>query len=163
MNRNKGFTLIEIIIALAIFVIGSMGVLSLFGIAANSHQRAIAYSTAARLSEDKFTEYQARMVINDGTNNGLLSEDNLIPDDIPTGDETFQEDPDYPGFQYKVIFQDINPEAGLPGAEPEVMAFVYVRWPSEGNDFRVGERGDEEEVNNFEGRVFYAVLLRKPW
>ncbi len=163
MKARQGFTIIEIIIALAVFLIGSVGVMSLLGIAASSHQRAIALATAARLAEDVFAELQSRMVIDDGTNNGLLSEDKLVPDDIPAGEEVFADSTLYPGFQYKVIFHDINPQAGVEGAEPEVLAVLYVRWPSDGNDFRVGERGDDEPPNNYEGRVFYSVLLRKPW
>lgn len=165
MRTRSGFTLVEILIALTIFMIGAVGLISLMGIAASSHQRAIAFSSASRLSEDLFAMLQSKMAINDGTNGGLVPEDGGIPEDIPNDPEAFLPSEKYPGFQYKIMFRDINPASasGVPGAQPEVLAVVYVRWPSEGNDFRAGEKDDGDPANNFEGRVFYSVMLVKPW
>jgi len=161
-NRN-GFTLVEILVALIVFLVGSMGIISLFGIAASSQTRAIAFSNASRMAEDLFTMLEARMVINDGANNGLLNTGKPLPDNDPVGPDDFKDSAKYPGYQYKLTFFDINPQAGQPGAEPEIMAVIYIRWPSEGNDFRVGAMTGTEQPNNYEGRVFSAVILRKPW
>ena len=165
MKKTSGFTLIEIMISLAIFMVGAAGIISLLGISAGSHQRAIALSTASRLAEDLFAYYQSRMMIDDGSNNGLLPEEGGIPENVPEGDDVFQTSPKYPGFEYKVMFRDINPQSasGLPGAQPEIFALIYVRWTSEGNDFRVGEKDEDDPPNNFEGRVFYSTMLKKPW
>ncbi len=160
---NNGFTLVEILIALTVFLIGSVGVISLFGIAASSQQRAIAYSTASRLAEDLFSDLQSRMVIDTGVNRGLLTASKKIPDNYPVEDAIFADSALYRGFQYKIVFTDVSPTSGLPQSEPEILAMIYVRWPSDGNDFRVGEKPDNEPVNNFEGRIFYGILLRKPW
>ncbi|GAB4164661.1 MAG: hypothetical protein Kow00107_10930 [Planctomycetota bacterium] len=165
MRSQSGFTLVEILIALAVFLIGAVGLISLMGIAATTHQRAIAYSSAARLSEDLFAMVQSRMMVNDGSNNGLIPQNATIPEDIPADPDAFLPSEKYPGFQYKIVFQDVNPasQAGIPGEQPEIMAVIYVRWPSEGNDFRVGEKGENDPPNNFEGRIFYSVVLKKPW
>ena len=166
MNKQSGFTLVEILVAMTVFMVGAVGIMSLLGIAASSHQRAISYSSASRLAEDLFSYCQSRMMVDDGNNNGLIPSEGGLPENIPTGGpEAFATSSRYPGFQYKIIFDDINPQsqAGMPGAQPEILAMIYVRWPSEGNDFRVGEKDEDEEPNNFEGRVFYSVMLKKPW
>jgi prepilin-type N-terminal cleavage/methylation domain-containing protein len=165
MKAERGFTLVEILIALTVFLIGAVGLISLMGIAATSHQRAISFSSASRLAEDLFAMVQSRMMVNDGSNGGLIPEDQPLPEDIPADPDAFVASAKYPGFEYKVMFQDVNPssQAGLPGAQPEIMAVIYVRWPSEGNDFRAGEKNDSDPPNNFEGRVFYSVILKKPW
>jgi prepilin-type N-terminal cleavage/methylation domain-containing protein len=163
MTNRNGFTLVEILVALIVFLVGSMGIISLFGIAASSQTRAIAFSNASRMAEDLFTMLEARMVVNDGANNGLLTAGKPLPDNDPPAAADFKDSAKYPGYQYKLTFFDINPQAGQPGAEPEIMAVIYIRWPSEGNDFRVGDMQPTDQPNNYEGRVFSAVILRKPW
>jgi prepilin-type N-terminal cleavage/methylation domain-containing protein len=168
MNRKNGFTLIEILIALTIFLVGSIGVISLFGIAASSQTRAINYSAAARLAEDVFANLQAKMYESD-TGESLLKANQVIPENIPKEDEAFLESSFYKGYSYKVVFFNISNETVPPNPDPnwrpnpEILAVLYVRWFNEGSDFRVGEKKDSDPPNNYEGRVFTGVILKKPW
>jgi type II secretion system protein I len=49
--RRAGFTLIEVLIALAVFTVGAAGLLSLYAAAASTHRRAVDRTNAALVAE----------------------------------------------------------------------------------------------------------------
>lgn len=55
-NREDGFTLIEIVIALGILAIGVLGVLSLFPVGLDAQRRALDYSNLMTLAEWKMAD-----------------------------------------------------------------------------------------------------------
>jgi len=69
--RQAGFTLIEILMAIAILVVGMTGVVAVFGVAVGTHKRALEDSTIAFLAEsllsDITADFAARDVDLDGT------------------------------------------------------------------------------------------------
>ena len=58
-NKSRGFTLIEVLVALAILGIGILGVTTLFPVALEQSQRAGELTDAANFSEQEFSRLRA--------------------------------------------------------------------------------------------------------
>ena len=68
----KGFTLIEIIAALAILALGILGVLALFPVGLDAQKRALDYSNTAILAEWKMADIYYKSHLS-GSNNSLTA------------------------------------------------------------------------------------------
>jgi type II secretion system protein I len=60
MNRRRGFSLIEVLVAMVIFSIGATSIIALFAAAAASHRRSVDQTRASMVAESLIAEVQAR-------------------------------------------------------------------------------------------------------
>ena len=91
-RTQKGFTLIEILIALSILAIGLIGIFSLFPVGMDAQQKSEVYTLAANLASKWVSTYQAL-----GWREGYS---------VSGGEEDWQTDDDYDGLEFKRIFSD---------------------------------------------------------
>lgn len=64
MTGRRGFTLIEVMVALGVLVIGVTGILAIFAAAASTHRRALEETTAAIIAGSVIAEQRAAFVRN---------------------------------------------------------------------------------------------------
>lgn len=103
-TRQSGFSLIEILIALAILVIGMVGVLAAFASAVGLHKRGIDQASAALVAETVLEAKQAEALAG------------KTADELSTGsagDYRFEHSPDYPAYQRRIVCQELNDEEYL--------------------------------------------------
>ncbi len=103
-----GFSLMEILVALAVLAIGLSGIFALFGVATTTHRRALNQSNVGLLAARARAEVQARFATGDTSSVKELSF------------------PEFPGFTYDVETQSI------PGPLPQFAVKVTVKWPFRG-------------------------------
>ena len=96
-NKKQAFTLIEILLALLIFVIGSVSLWALFISAIETHKRAIDEQQAALLAETLVAELRQQQIVK----HARLE---------PIKDGTH---PGFPGYRYNVVFSDLGQQAVL--------------------------------------------------
>ncbi len=60
LSKSRGFTLIEVLVALAILAIGILGVTTLFPYALQQTQRAAGLTNAANYTDQEFSRYRAK-------------------------------------------------------------------------------------------------------
>jgi prepilin-type N-terminal cleavage/methylation domain-containing protein len=137
MARNRGFTLIEILMALTIMLVGVVGIYAVFSVGLVNHKRAVDYTTAANLAASVFEDIAANYEVwyADRNGNGIpdLAEDsnnNGIPDWFELGADGR---PRYPipyrrGYLYSVNYER-NHE--VPQA---LLVTVRVYWQQAGED-----------------------------
>jgi len=111
-HSQAGFTLMEILIALGIFVIAASSIMSLFMVAASTHKRAIDNTRAGMLAESLLSELQA---------------------DVKSGQVLRsikgKKTRDYPGLTYDILAQRVNPDDRY-----EAKVTIIIRWKREGKD-----------------------------
>lgn len=108
-RRERGFTLIEILVAIGILAVGITAVLFLFAMGARSHRRATLRTQAALLAEAVVNRLQAEFP-------EAAEPENLVN----------ASDPDFPGFTYDVTF------SRLPDNAEYYKVAVVVRWGEPG-------------------------------
>ena len=122
-RTERGFTLIEILVAIGILALGITAVLFLFAMGARSHRRATLRTQAALLAEAVVNRLQAE-----------------FPQAAEPQTITNATDPDFPGFTYDVSFSPLDDNAqyykvtvvvrwgepGLPGTERDSETFATV-------------------------------------
>ena len=108
MRRSKGFTLLEIVIALAILVIGLVGILSLFPVGFQASRRASMLTEATIHAQQEIENFK------------LLGYSALT--DGVTGWTDFGD-----GVEWRVAIAEVNPPGGLKNVE------VEVRWQEKGS------------------------------
>ena len=91
MNNKKAFTLLEILIALAILMIGVASVINMFPIGLHAAKRASDFSSAGILAQEKIAElmYLGYDHIDTGASPLIHSGIAGIPDDMGTTKEQF--------------------------------------------------------------------------
>lgn len=69
MNNNKGFTLIEILLALAILGVGLVGILSVFAVGTNSIHRTVALTEAGFIAQIVLEDFKRQAYTDPGSVN----------------------------------------------------------------------------------------------
>jgi type II secretory pathway pseudopilin PulG len=136
---NRAFTLIEILIALAIMIIGFVGIMAVFASAIDLHKQGVDQTSAAMIASSALEVMQARV------NNGETA------DELSTREGegyVFVQSTMYPAYEYKAICTDLN--------DREVRMILEVR---------VRPRGSAERAADDTGREggnirFETILLR---
>ena len=87
---KKGFTLIEIVISMAILAIGLVGILSLFPVGFDSARRSINLTQASLYAQEKLTQIKKDGFPDVGTTNGTFTNSKYswtadVTDETPTG------------------------------------------------------------------------------
>ncbi|MEK7486857.1 MAG: hypothetical protein AABZ60_21240 [Planctomycetota bacterium] len=103
------FSLLEILIALAVLMIGMTSLLTLFGVAASQHQKSVMDTKCALLISNILEEIQK-----DLTSKSLLSSRNFIVSET------------YPDIQYYLKLQALYARQELYSVE------IYIRWKAGG-------------------------------
>ncbi len=78
MRAARGFSLIEVLVAMGVLVVGIVGVLALFAAAADAHRRALEETTAAIIADSVIAEQRAAFNRN-RYGDPLLCEDMPVP------------------------------------------------------------------------------------
>ncbi|MHC5036899.1 MAG: type IV pilus modification PilV family protein [Planctomycetota bacterium] len=147
-QRNSGFSLLEVLVALGIVTIGVTAVLALFASGVDIHKQAVDQSNAALVAQTLASELEAKYTVaridawlrEKGKKrkkrriSGYLKD---IPDRRPV------EVPGFPGYRYSVKFTPLDPD------ENAVLARIKVYWR------KGGGQGIAE--------VIPVVLLKRPY
>jgi prepilin-type N-terminal cleavage/methylation domain-containing protein len=139
-RARRAFTLIEILIALAIMVIGVVGVMALFASAIDLHKRGVDQTTAAMIASSALEVMQTRV------HNGETAEELSTRSG---GEHVFVPSSLYPAYEYKAICTDLNDR------EVRMILEVRVR-PREG---RQAAASDTEREG---GNVRFETILLRP-
>lgn len=112
--RERGFTLIEILVALGILAIGATSALALFAAASAAHKRAIDRTNAANIAEQAFADVESALA------NGRTGEElNLEP---PFADIASN----WPGYQAQLEIYGLSTD--------ELLVRVLVYWQYRGQE-----------------------------
>lgn len=109
MTARAGFTLIEVLIAVAILSLGMMGVLAVFAAATESHRRAVDGAEAAMIATSLAAEARARF-----REPGCL---------VPVTDAAV---PQRPRYRYDIEYIPLDADGD------EVLMQIRVRWAERG-------------------------------
>ena len=120
-RRVGGFSLIEVLVALAILSLGITSAIALFAAATAAHRTAIYRSQAADLAEWALADIESAL---------LLGAD---PEELVANPPTEAIARDWPGYRVEV---SIRPAAGTQG-EDEALVGVSVVWSTRGRDQRL--------------------------
>lgn len=120
-RRTRGFSLLEVVVALAILSLGITSAISLFAAATAAHRRAIHRTHAANLAEWAFADIESALT--SGADPNVLAENPPL--------EAIARD--WPGYTIEVEFR---PVAGASG-EDEILVEVLVGWLNRGREDRL--------------------------
>lgn len=110
-QKDAGFTLVEVIVAMVIMMIGVIPLLSLFGSSLNNYDRSTKTTVALNIAEEKLE---------------VLGEEDLSTQIGITG---WEEIASSPGYEYQIEVKDVSYEVN--GQEVELYTIqVKVRWDS---------------------------------
>lgn len=138
---ERAFSLLEILIAIAILVIGMVGVLAAFTAAMNLHKWGMDQTSAALLAQTLLDEAQAAAL--EGKTAAEITR--------PAGGD-FAPSPNYPPCQYRVTCTELN------SREYKLIVEVRLRPPSE-SAAAAGEPGWQDRYQSV--LQFDAILLRR--
>jgi len=139
LAARRGFTLIEILIALAILVIGMVGVMAVFAAAVDLHRRGVAQTSAALVAETILEVNQT------------LALEGKTCDELSTrqgGEYVFKRSGSYPAYECKIICTELN--------EREYKMIVEVRMRPKS----AREKPSSDTEMEGENVRFETVLLR---
>ena len=137
---RRAFSLIEILIAMAVLAIGMVGVMAAFTSAIGLHKRGIDQTSAALLAETILEIKQAEAL------------DGMTADEISTrsnGQYVFRRSETYPAYECKIICVELN--------ESEYKMIVEVRLRPQNP--QTGTSSDTEQES--ENVRFETILLRR--
>ncbi len=103
-TRQGGFSLIEILVALAILVIGMVGVIATFSSAVSLHQQGIDQTSAALVAETVLERMQAEALAGKSA------------DELSTGSAgayQFVSSERYPAYQKRIVCEELNDQEFL--------------------------------------------------
>ncbi|MBI4713526.1 MAG: prepilin-type N-terminal cleavage/methylation domain-containing protein [Planctomycetes bacterium] len=108
---RKGFTLLEILVALMILAIGLASVFALFGAGTSSYRRSVNDATVARMATTMLAEIETSL-------------QNLPPGNIPLRDATNKTHPDFPSiYTYDLTLTPITDSAN-----DSVFVTLTIKW-----------------------------------
>jgi prepilin-type N-terminal cleavage/methylation domain-containing protein len=127
MCRNKGFSLLEILIALAILIVGVAAVINMFPIGLHASKRAADFTSAGILAQEKMAElmYLGYDHIDKGTSPLIHPNITGIPDNMGTTKQPF------PGLDNQYSWHldlDDTTTANL------AKATLWIYWNDRGNE-----------------------------
>ncbi len=106
-NKKSGFTLMEILIAVAILAIGVVGVVNMFPVGLQAARRTANFSDVAALAQQQMELYRAEYSYGELTGLFQLS-DPAAPDYYPEFDEEAFPTP-YEDYSWSMVFErDVN-------------------------------------------------------
>jgi prepilin-type N-terminal cleavage/methylation domain-containing protein len=120
-TRRAGFSLIEVVVALAILSLGMTSAIALFAAATAAHRTAIHRSQAADLAEWALADIESAL---------LLGADPAELVGAPPTEAILR---DWPGYRVEVRIQ---PAAG-PAGEDEALVEIGIVWANRGRDQRL--------------------------
>lgn len=153
-RKDRGFSLLEIILAMGVLMVASLGALALFQIAVDSHQNAEDQTTAALAAEGLIADYQhfcthkALQQYEADSGESILSEKSYELLD--------QQCANYPQFYYDLTLRPPNtdPEITI-GQATELLATLRLKhFPEDGLD---------DEQKDARAYTFNTVFLLKPF
>ncbi len=117
-DRQAGFSLLEIIIALGILAVGISSAIALFAAATAAHKRAIDRTHAAAIAEQAFADVESALMRG------------VDPAEIAENPPLAEIQRNYPGYEVDVKFFAV----GGATAEDELLVEVTVHWKFRGKD-----------------------------
>jgi prepilin-type N-terminal cleavage/methylation domain-containing protein len=150
-SARRGFSLLEVIVAIGIVTVGVTAVLALFAAGVDTHKRSIDQSNAALAAQSLAAELEAKYTVAriDAWKAKTLKsgkkrvEDRDYLQDIPARGKEHPEIPGFPGYLYGVKFIPLDAEGNA------VLARIEILWRKGG-----GAPATEE---------FPVVLLKRPY
>ena len=149
-HASRGFSLLEVIVAIGIVTVGLTAVLALFAAGVDTHKRSIDQSNAALAAQSLASELEARYTIvridawraRQLKTQKRVDERNYLQD-IPAKGKEPPEVPGFPGYLYTVKFIPLDKDAY------SVLARINILWKKGGGAPAVEE--------------FPVVLLKRPY
>ena len=117
-RRQRGFSLIEVVVAMAILSLGMTSAIALFTAATGAHRRAIHRSNAADLAEWAMADIESALRLG------------ASPDQISESPPAEAIARDWPGYVLEV---ELLPIGGASG-DDEILVEVEVTWQTRGRD-----------------------------
>ncbi len=154
IRKDRGFSLLEIILAMGVLMVGSLGALALFRIAVDSHRTAEDQTTAALAAEGLIADYQCfctHKALQQYEANGgepILSKQSYELLD--------QQCANFPQFFYDLALQPLNADPDITiGRATELLATLRLKhFPEEGLD---------DGQKDAQAYIFKTVFLLKPF
>ncbi|MBI1852650.1 MAG: prepilin-type N-terminal cleavage/methylation domain-containing protein [Planctomycetes bacterium] len=134
---DRGFTLIEMVVALGVLLVGMVSVLALFTTAISLHKEAIDQTESSLIAEQVMTRIRGQ--VDAGRDPKAVA-------------QAFADwkDPDHPNYRVTAELADVHNAA----AEPEWLLSIHVR-------FQKGNRERQETYRTILVREAYAAAVRK--
>ncbi|WP_372366982.1 prepilin-type N-terminal cleavage/methylation domain-containing protein [Candidatus Uabimicrobium sp. HlEnr_7] len=104
IKNNGGFTLLEILIALVVFVLGSVSIWSLFAVAINTYNESLDYQTASLFAETIITDFEDVVFVK-----GVILRSSYSSDDK----DFFDYRKNFRGYKYQIKWVDLGSDALL--------------------------------------------------
>ena len=117
-NRQAGFSLLEIIVALGILAFGIASAIALFAAATAAHKRAIDRTHAAAIAEQAFADIESALARG------------VDPEAIVESPPLSEIQRNFPGYDVTVAFFAVDGST----AEDELLIEVTVNWKFRGSD-----------------------------
>ena len=102
-RRQNGFTLLEVLLAVGVLMLGSLGVMALFAIASESHRAAVEQAQTALAAETLLADYQSTCTP-EWINQRLAEQ---VPQDWPVKLEN-QQSPEFPRYYYDLEIRTLD-------------------------------------------------------
>lgn len=139
-RRSRGFSLLEIIVALSVFMVGAASVFALFTAGARAQLRAKDMSNAARAAATIFAELEAKWTMaGDLAKRGKGADE---PYPIPAKGKPPWDIDGFPNYLFDVQYTPIDDEDNI------VLATVIIFWERRGSS---------------RSQIYKKVIRRKPF
>ncbi len=109
---KKGFSLLEVIVAMAILTLGITAAISLFTAATAAHKRAIDRTHATMIAEHVFADVESAL------------ERGLSPEQVQTEPPLEEVRKNWPGYEVQILFYTVD----TPNAADEILLEVRIYW-----------------------------------
>ncbi len=136
-----GFSLLEILVALSVMVVGMTSILVLFAVGVTTHKRSVDQMNAALAAESIFSEIEANYTVlrisqwkkteaqksrKKGWKGRSVDEKNYLKD-VPEKGADEPKVPDFPGYRYRMAYSRLDPDGNA------VLAELTIVWQKGGD------------------------------